>query len=74
MKQLEALVIDDRLHHDGNSCMNWMMSNVVAHTDAKGNIFPRKEKNELKIDGPVALIMALSRALSSPPLIEAGIL
>lgn len=74
MKQLEALVIDGRLHHDGNPCMNWMMSNVVAHTDAKGNIFPRKEKNELKIDGPVALIMALSRALLSPPLIEAGIL
>ena len=74
MKQLEALVIDGRLHHDGNPCMTWMMSNVVAHTDAKGNIYPRKEKNESKIDGPVALIMALSRALFTPPVTEAGIL
>lgn len=74
MKQLEALVIDGRLHHDGNPCMTWMMSNVVAHLDAKDNIYPRKEKAELKIDGPVALIMALSRALFSTPPIEAGIL
>ena len=66
MKQLEALVIDGRLHHDGNPVMTWMMSNVVAHLDAKGNIYPRKEKAELKIDGPVALIMALSRALVAP--------
>jgi hypothetical protein len=38
-----------------------MASNVVAHTDVKDNIYPRKERPENKIDGIVALIMALSR-------------
>ena len=40
-----------------------MISNVVAQLDAKDNIYPRKERPENKIDGPVALIMALSRAI-----------
>jgi phage terminase large subunit-like protein len=40
-----------------------MASNVVAHTDVKDNIYPRKERAENKIDGIVALIMALSRAI-----------
>ena len=65
MKQIEALVIDGRLHHDGNPVLTWMMSNVVAHEDANENVFPRKEKPENKIDGVVALIMAMSRALVS---------
>jgi phage terminase large subunit-like protein len=63
MKQVEALVIDGRIHHDGNPVLTWCMSNVVAHVDAKENIFPRKEKEENKIDGAVALIMAMCRAL-----------
>jgi phage terminase large subunit-like protein len=40
-----------------------MASNVVAHLDVKDNIYPRKERAENKIDGIVALIMALSRAI-----------
>ncbi len=40
-----------------------MVSNVVCHTDAKGNVYPRKEQLQNKIDGVVALIMALGRAL-----------
>jgi phage terminase large subunit-like protein len=43
--------------------LGWMVSNVVAHLDAKDNIYPRKERAENKIDGIVALIMALSRAI-----------
>ena len=41
-----------------------MMGNVVAKLDAKDNIFPRKERYENKIDGVVALIMALGIATS----------
>lgn len=63
MKQLDALITDGRIHHDGNPVLTWMIGNVVAHTDAKGNVFPRKEREESKIDGAVALIMALSRAV-----------
>lgn len=67
MKELEALVLQRRLHHDGNPVMRWMVSNVVCHRDAKDNIYPRKQAPENKIDGVVAAIMALNRALLAPP-------
>ena len=63
MKQLQALIYAERIHFSDNPVMHWMMSNVVCHTDAKENIFPRKEKNEQKIDGPVALIMAMNQSI-----------
>ena len=40
-----------------------MMPNVVAKQDAKDNVYPRKERDENKIDGAVALIMAIGRAM-----------
>lgn len=67
MKQLEALVLQGKLTHDGNPMMTWMISNVVCHRDVKDNIYPRKERDENKIDGPVAAIMALGRALAAAP-------
>ena len=63
MKTLEALVLQKKLTHDGDPVLTWMASNVVAHLDVKDNIYPRKERAENKIDGIVALIMALSRAI-----------
>ena len=63
MKSLEALALTGKMLHDGDPVMGWMVSNVVAHLDAKDNIYPRKERPENKIDGVVALIMALNRAL-----------
>ena len=64
MKTLEALVLQGKLIHDGDPVLGWMASNVVAHLDAKDNIYPRKERPENKIDGIVALIMAISRAIT----------
>ena len=64
MKTLEALVLQGKLTHDGNPMMSWMISNVVCHRDAKDNIYPRKERNENKIDGPVALIMGIGRIIA----------
>lgn len=66
MKELEALVLSGRFHHDGDPVLAWMVSNVVCHRDAKDNIYPRKERNENKIDGVVALIMALGRWITQP--------
>lgn len=43
--------------------MSWMAANVVAKSDAKDNIFPRKELPDNKIDGIVALLMAIGRAM-----------
>lgn len=66
MKEVEGCVLSGTLFHDGNQAMTWMVGNVVAHRDAKDHIYPRKEDNydeKCKIDGPVALIMAMGRAL-----------
>ena len=64
MKELEALTLQGRIHHNGDPVLTWMISNVVARLDAKENIYPKKEFPENKIDGAVALIMALGGALS----------
>lgn len=67
MKRLDALITDGKLRHDCDERdpMTWMMSNVVARVDAKDNVYPRKERPENKIDGPVALMMAVGRAISA---------
>jgi len=62
MKQMQALCYAKRLHTDGNPVLEWNASNLVAHTDAKDNVYPRKENGEYKIDGVVATIMALKMA------------
>jgi phage terminase large subunit-like protein len=66
MKELEALVYDGRFHHDGDPVLGWMISNVVCHRDAKDNIFPRKEREENKIDGVIAILVALKRWMEQP--------
>ena len=63
MKQLQALIYEGRIHFSGSPVMSWMFSNVVCHLDAKENVYPRKEKAGDKIDGVVALIMALNQAI-----------
>jgi phage terminase large subunit-like protein len=65
MKELESLVLSGKFHHDGDPVLAWMASNVVAHMDVKENIYPRKEQPANKIDGIVAFLMALNRALVS---------
>jgi phage terminase large subunit-like protein len=64
MKELQALIYRGALKHDGNPVLTWMVSNVVCMRDAKDNIYPRKERDENKIDGVVALIMALGRFIA----------
>lgn len=64
MKELEALIISGRIVHEADPVLDWMISNVTAKEDAKENIFPRKEFPENKIDGVVALIMALGKCIA----------
>lgn len=63
MKFLEELVLQGKLHHNGDPVLEWMVSNVVCHRDRKDGIYPVKEKPENKIDGVIGTIMALSRAM-----------
>lgn len=67
MKEVEKLVRQKRLHHDGNACLRWQMTNVVSKEDDQGNIYPRKEKIENKIDAPVAIITVFNQAMTAEP-------
>jgi len=63
MKEIQALIEDGRFHHDDNPAFVWMMSNVEVYPDRNDNIFPRKQREENKIDAAVALIVAMARAM-----------
>lgn len=63
MKTLEALVLTGKIRHNGNPMMTWMVSNTAYRPDEYENVRPRKARPEQKIDGTVAAIMALSRAI-----------
>ena len=63
MKDIAALVDAGLFHHDGNPAFVWMLSNVECREDANENIFPRKAKEESKIDAATALILSHSRAM-----------
>jgi phage terminase large subunit-like protein len=67
MKELEAAILDGRFHYDGDPVFTWAMSNVVCFTDAKDNIYPRKEREESKIDPAVAAIMGQGRIMNLEP-------
>jgi phage terminase large subunit-like protein len=65
MKELEAAIASGRFHHDGNPIMTWCVSNVIAKY-LPGNddvVRPIKQGEDNKIDGAVALIMAIGRAM-----------
>jgi len=62
-KDVLALILSQRLQHNGNPVMRWMARNIAVQQDAAGNIKPAKDKSSERIDGIVAMIMAGSRAL-----------
>ena len=62
-KELMKITLEKRIAHGGNPVLRWMMDNIYVKTDPAGNIKPDKEKSTEKIDGAVALIMALDRAI-----------
>ena len=62
-KELLKLVLEQKIAHAGNPVLRWMMDNIVVRTDPAGNIKADKAKSTEKIDGCIATIMALDRAL-----------
>jgi phage terminase large subunit-like protein len=60
--ELEKLVLSTRLDHGGNPVLRWMNGNVVITKDPAGNRKFAKDKAPDKIDGMVALAMALSKS------------
>jgi phage terminase large subunit-like protein len=62
-REFSRLVVDRKLHHGSHPILNWMADNVVVDQDAAGNLKPNKKRSRQKIDGIVAAIMGLDRAL-----------
>ncbi len=62
-KELMKLTLEQKLAHGGHPVLRWMMDNVCIRSDDAGNIKATKEKSTEKIDGVVATIMALDRAI-----------
>jgi len=62
MKELERMILEHKIAHGNNPVLTWMAGNLVASEDPAGNIKPDKAKSTEKIDGMVALVMALDRA------------
>ena len=62
-KELERLLLDKKIRHGGNPILAWMASNAATKTDPAENVKLDKEKSGDKIDGVIASIMALGRAM-----------
>ena len=62
-KELMKLVLEKRIAHGGHPVLRWNMDNIFIRNDPAGNIKADKEKSTEKIDGAIATIMALDRAI-----------
>lgn len=63
-KELERMVLSERLIHGGNPVLDWMANNAMAIQDAAGNIKLDKSKSRYKIDGMAALVNAVRMSLA----------
>jgi len=62
-KELMKLTLEQKIAHGGHPVLRWMMDNIFIRTDPAGNIKADKEKSTEKIDGAIATIMGLDRAI-----------
>lgn len=63
MRELERRLLGKKLHHGGQPMLRWMAGNVAVRQDPAGNFKPDKASTQGKIDGIVALVMALDRVI-----------
>jgi phage terminase large subunit-like protein len=56
---LESAVVDRKLIHPNNPCLNWNMANAIAVMDPAGGRKLDKDKSRFRIDGAVALAMLM---------------
>jgi phage terminase large subunit-like protein len=61
----DGVPVKPMIRHGGNPVLRWMVDNFAVVMDPAGNVKPDKENAGDKIDGVVALIMGLSRALAN---------
>lgn len=61
LSQLEKMVLKRMLNHGSNPVLEWMNRNVVIFSDSNGNIKIDRAKSKDKVDGMVALGMAIAQ-------------
>ncbi|MBA7686476.1 hypothetical protein ES703_94923 [subsurface metagenome] len=66
-KELEKLVVSGDLRHGGNPVLRWMASNVMIEEDPAANIKVNKKKSKEKVDGIIALVMAIGESMTVEP-------
>ena len=64
-KELMRIVLEKKLNHGGHPVLRWNMDNTFVRTDPAGNLKIDKQKSTEKVDGAVALVMALDRAMKN---------
>lgn len=62
-KELMKLTLEQKIAHGGHPVLRWNMDNIFIRQDPAGNIKADKAKSTEKIDGAIATIMALDRAI-----------
>jgi len=65
-KRFYKLVKNQGINHGGHPVLRWMMSNVMIYQDTNENIRPSKKSSNDKIDGIMAIIVALTALWSNP--------
>ena len=65
--EMERMLLARTLQHGGNPLLAWCASNAVVVQDAYGNRRVDKAKSTERVDGVVALLMALGRAMMGTP-------
>jgi phage terminase large subunit-like protein len=66
-KELQSAVVDGKLRHGGHPVLRWIADCMTVKQDVNGNVRPVKPerlKSSKRIDGMVALIMAMNRAMT----------
>jgi phage terminase large subunit-like protein len=62
-RELEKLIVSRKLAYGGNPVTRWMAANVAIAQDPAGTLKPAKDKSTGRIDGIVAIVMAIGRAM-----------
>lgn len=62
-KEIFTLVLQNKIIHNMHPVLRWNFDNVCVETDSAENIKPSKKRSTERIDGAVATIMALDRAI-----------
>jgi phage terminase large subunit-like protein len=59
--EFERLLNAGNIRHEGNPALAWMVGNAITLTDSNDNFRPIKKRSKGRIDGLIAMLIALQR-------------